>query len=69
MVFVYRPEFQVPENTMFRKLDLFPSSYEVRETHTLLSPLERVKLTHQRTKTDPVSEILCFLVLKILDDG
>jgi hypothetical protein len=34
------------ENTRFRKLDLFPSSDEGRETSTLLSPLERDNLNH-----------------------
>jgi hypothetical protein len=31
---------------MFQKLDLFPSSGEVRETPTLLGPLERANLNH-----------------------
>jgi hypothetical protein len=29
--FVHRPEFEILENTMFRKLDLFPSSGEGNE--------------------------------------
>jgi hypothetical protein len=35
------PEFQMLENTTFRKLGLFPSSGEGRETLVLLGPLER----------------------------
>jgi hypothetical protein len=34
------------ENTTFRKLALFPSSGEGRETRTLLGLLERVNLNH-----------------------
>jgi hypothetical protein len=34
------------ENTTFRKLDLFPSSVEGRETPALLGPLERANLNH-----------------------
>jgi hypothetical protein len=34
------------ENTTFRKLDLFPSSGEERETSTLLGPLERDNHNH-----------------------
>jgi hypothetical protein len=37
--FVHRPEFQILENSTFRKLDLFLSSGEGRETPTLLRPL------------------------------
>jgi hypothetical protein len=37
---------------MFRKLDLFPSSGERRQTPTLLRILERTNL---KTETDPVS--------------
>jgi hypothetical protein len=44
--FVHRPEFQIPQNTTFRKLDLFPSSGEGKETPTLLDPLERANLSH-----------------------
>jgi hypothetical protein len=36
--FVHRLEVQILENTMFQKLDLFPSSGEGRETPTLLGP-------------------------------
>jgi hypothetical protein len=36
-------------NTAFRKLDLFPSSGEGRETPTLLGPLERANLKHWTT--------------------
>jgi hypothetical protein len=38
--FVYRPEFEILENATFRKLDLFPSSGDGKETPTLLGPLE-----------------------------
>jgi hypothetical protein len=38
LVFVHRPEFEILENTAFRKLDLFPSSGEERETSTLWVP-------------------------------
>jgi hypothetical protein len=34
----------VLEDTTFRKLDLFPSSGEGRETPTLLGPLERMSV-------------------------
>jgi hypothetical protein len=34
------------ENTTFRELDLFPSSYEERETSTMLGPIERANLNH-----------------------
>jgi hypothetical protein len=34
--FAHHPEFQMLENTTFRKLDLFPPSGEARETPTLL---------------------------------
>jgi hypothetical protein len=34
------------ENTTFRKLDLFPSSGDRKETPTLLGPLERANLNH-----------------------
>jgi hypothetical protein len=42
--FVHRPEFQVLENTTFRKLGLFPSAGEERKTSRLLGPLERANL-------------------------
>jgi hypothetical protein len=32
--FVHRPEFEILENKSFRKLDLFPSSDEGRDTPT-----------------------------------
>jgi hypothetical protein len=35
---------------------------------TLLCPLERANLNHW-TETNPVSEMLCFLMFRILDDG
>jgi hypothetical protein len=44
--FVYRTEFQKLESKTFRKLDLFPSSGEGRETTTLLGPLEIANLNH-----------------------
>jgi hypothetical protein len=57
------------------KLDLFSSSYEVRETPILLAPLERANLNHKDQteyvsafpymdiETDPISEMSCFLVI------
>jgi hypothetical protein len=42
-------KFWIIENTTFRKLDLFPSSDEGRETHTLLDALERANLNHWTT--------------------
>jgi hypothetical protein len=44
--FVHRAEFQILENTTFRKLDLVPSSGERRETPTLLVSLDRANLKH-----------------------
>jgi hypothetical protein len=77
--FVHRPEFQIIENTTFRKIDLFPFSGEGSETPALLGLLERDNLNHWtllmdltehvspclhlRTETDTVSEILCFLIV------
>jgi hypothetical protein len=43
------------KNTMFRKLDLFPSASDRRETYTLLGPLERVA-----SIADPVTEVTSF---------
>jgi hypothetical protein len=40
------------ENTTFQKLDLFPSSGEVRETPILLGPLERANLNHWINRVD-----------------
>jgi hypothetical protein len=37
---VHRPEFEIQENSTFRKVDLFSTSSEGRETPTLLGPLE-----------------------------
>jgi hypothetical protein len=69
--FVHRPDFHKPENTMFRKLDLFPSSGEGGEGRQLLykknqrlAPPPRLRM-----ETDPVSETLCFLVCGNPDDG
>jgi hypothetical protein len=42
--FVHSLEFQILENTLFRKLDLFPSSGELWETPTLLRPLDKGNL-------------------------
>jgi hypothetical protein len=63
----------------FRKLHLFTSSCEERETPTLLGRLERanlnlanrvgVSLPHERMESDPVSEKLWLLVFRIPDDG
>jgi hypothetical protein len=43
--FSHRPEFWILECTAFRKLDLFLSSGDERETPTLLGPLEGANLT------------------------
>jgi hypothetical protein len=81
--FVYWPVFWKLENTTLLKPDLFLHSGE-GERPTLLGPLERENLitgsfygTQQSRcllpshlmETDPVSETLCFLVSRILDDG
>jgi hypothetical protein len=42
--FVHRHEFWILENTKVRKLDLFPSSDEARESPTVLGPLERANV-------------------------
>jgi hypothetical protein len=39
------------------------------KTPTQLAPLERANLFHLKAETDQVSEMLCFLVSRILDDG
>jgi hypothetical protein len=44
--FVHRPEFQITANTTFRKLDLFASSSERKETPALFGPLERANLNN-----------------------
>jgi hypothetical protein len=41
---------QILENTMFRKLDCFPSSGEGRETITRFGPLERANLNYWTTR-------------------
>lgn len=58
--FVHRSEFEISENSSFRKLDLFASSGEGNETLTLLDPSERTKLNHRtrQLETDSVSETL-----------
>jgi hypothetical protein len=59
---------------MLRKLDLFPSSGEVKETPTQMGPLEltlitlhkqskRFSFSHLTRETHPFSETLCFLVI------
>jgi hypothetical protein len=77
---VLRPKFT---NTTFRKLDLFPSSCDGRETRNLLGPLERANLSHWSNRVGRVgvslpspedgnklvSETLWFLVFIISDDG
>jgi hypothetical protein len=79
--FVHRPDFHKPENTTFRKLDLFSSSGEgghllYRKTKSL--PFLRRCQDKQsrcppplrlRKETDPVSETLGFLVCGNPDDG
>jgi hypothetical protein len=44
-VFGLYPLSDALRDTVFRKLDLFPSSGEGLETSTLLNPLERANLT------------------------
>jgi hypothetical protein len=39
--FVHHLEFYILENTTFRKLDLFPSSGELRETPTVFGSLRK----------------------------
>jgi hypothetical protein len=51
------------ENTTIRKLDLFPSTAEGKETPSLFGPLEKVNFNHWS-----ISETLCFLVFRISDD-
>jgi hypothetical protein len=55
-------------NTRFRKLDLFPSSGEWKDTPTLLGPLERDNLNQCRRKQIPFQK-RCFLVFRIPDDA
>jgi hypothetical protein len=55
--FFHRPVFYKIENTMFRKLDLFPSSGDAEKTPTQLGSLERANLNHR------------FLFSRIPDDG
>jgi hypothetical protein len=47
---------------------MFPSSGE-GETPALLGPLERANLNHWRMETNPVSEMMCYLVFRIMDNG
>jgi hypothetical protein len=56
--FVHRPEL---ENTTFRKLDLFPSPGEERESPTLLGPLERADLNHWTFSFSGIQQIRCLL--------
>jgi hypothetical protein len=63
MDWVHRPEFHLLENTMFRILDLCPSSGEDKKTRTLLGPLEGA------SPRSFASEAFHFLVFAILDDG
>jgi hypothetical protein len=42
--FIHRLEFEILENTTFRKLDLFPSSGEGGKTPTVLGPIKRANL-------------------------
>jgi hypothetical protein len=41
------PSSGILENTTFRKIDLFPSSGEIREIPTLLVPLERARPAYE----------------------
>jgi hypothetical protein len=76
--FVHRLVFYNLENTMFQKLDLFPSSGNGRKTHTLLGPSESANLnhwttmgqsSHVKTETDPFSKMLHSVDFRILDNG
>jgi hypothetical protein len=54
MDFVHRPVFKILENRTFRKLDLFPSSGQGKETPTLLGHLERansIAVSSKNTKS------------------
>jgi hypothetical protein len=46
--FVHRPIFKKLLNITFRKLDLFLSSGEWRETLTVLGSLERANFNHRK---------------------
>jgi hypothetical protein len=70
---VHRPEFEIIDNTTFRKLYLFPSPGEEREMPTVLGPLERGNLNHWITQKPsyfecymPSSDRLCGLVVRVL---
>jgi hypothetical protein len=45
MDYVIVRDYKLLENTAFRILDLYPSSCDRREIHTLLGPLERASLS------------------------
>jgi hypothetical protein len=54
------PSSGILENTMFRKLDLFPSSGEGGgKTPTQLGPLERTNLNHWT----PLSDLHSYLII------
>jgi hypothetical protein len=53
--FVHRPEFQITRKHNASELDLFPSSDEGRETHTLLDPCE--ELTSITQSLNPIIEV------------
>jgi hypothetical protein len=50
-VFGLYPSSGIRKNTMFRKLDLFPSTGEGMGDITLLGPLERANLNYWSPKT------------------
>jgi hypothetical protein len=54
-------------NISIRKLDLLPSSG--LRLATSKTQQRRRLLLHLRAETDPVSETLCSLVFRILEDG
>jgi hypothetical protein len=67
--FVCHPVLQKLENTMFRKQIQFPKRIFYWLALSKGPNWVGVFPPHLRMETDPVSEMLCFLVSRILDDG
>jgi hypothetical protein len=71
--FTHRPELETLENTMFRKLDLIPSSGEGKEKVKLALSEGHNRVVclslHPEKDSDPISETSCFLLFRIPDDG
>jgi hypothetical protein len=55
--FVHLPVLQTQKNTTFRKVDLFPSSGEGRETSILLGLLERANINHWATYVSIITAV------------